>query len=109
MTIKKRCLVYLLFVFSLKVASSDPVLSRRFNENTTFHVFEETQDFNEAVHVCSEFDDNTTLARISSSSEFRFVASMVSDVFNNNLIADPVNDQGQDIRLWIGNYTYSVC
>ena len=71
------------------------MLSRTFNQ-TTFHVFEEVVDFDEAARICSEFNDQTTLVRISSAAEFLFVEAMITEVLDNDLIFDPVENEALD-------------
>ena len=83
------------------------LLSRTFNQ-TTFHVFEEVVDFDEAARICSEFNDQTTLVRISSAAEFLFVEAMITEVLDNDLIADPIENGALDIPLWISKISVSL-
>ena len=101
-------LLFLVLWLSIGKERGDPVLSRTLNGNVTFHIFEQTQDFGNSTLVCSSFDDDTTLARISNSEEFHFVESMVSEVLDSKLIANPVNTQEHDIRLWIGRQFFMI-
>ena len=111
MTFREQDFVFLLLVLSLiiQAVNGDPVLSRTLNGRVTYHLFEETQDFDNSILACSEFQSNTTLARISNPSEFNFVQSLVSEVLDENLFANPVTGaQDQEIRFWIGKAIYLI-